>query len=131
MAVATAMVNLRTMGGAIGVQVLGTILVSYLNKNLSPELVLATQGGYSSIMSLPVAEAGMVFDVYTKGLRLIFIVAGPLCVLPFLLVLAIKRERLQITKKGAKTAPTPQQTEQGGEKAKRKRKRRKRTNGNG
>jgi len=100
MAVATATNSfVRTIGGVIGVAVLGAVLNSVLKQQVDPSLLTAALAGYSVIVTLPAAEQASVFNGYVDALQLVFVIGVPVSVLAILFSFGITRKKI------AKKAP--------------------------
>jgi len=108
MAVGTATNSfVRTMGGVIGVTILGAVLNASLKKNLDANLVLAAQGGHAAISALPSAVQTQIYDAYVDALRLVFISSVPVAGLALILSFAITRKKI------AKKTPNAKGAEEG------------------
>ncbi|MEU8133502.1 MDR family MFS transporter [Streptodolium elevatio] len=97
----------RSMGGAVGVGVLGAILSSRLSSGI-PELMAERHvtpppgtdmghllGSPSAIHDLDAPLRGVVLDGFTDGLHTVFLTAAPVTLLGFLAVLAIREVALR------------------------------------
>jgi EmrB/QacA subfamily drug resistance transporter len=91
----------RSMGGTIGVSVLGAVLASRVSELTSEGLATAGVGGSAdgagigSLNELPPAIAGIVRAAYGDATALIFMIAGALAIVTFLAVLAIREVPLR------------------------------------
>jgi len=109
MAVATATNSfVRTMGGVIGVTVMGAILNTVLKQKVSGDLLNIALSGYSAITTLPAAQQSTVFSGYVDALRTVFIAGVPVSGLAVLFSFAITRKALAkrvVPVKGSPTDP--------------------------
>lgn len=87
----------RSMGGAFGVAAFGSILNSGLAKhlaNLAPAGVAidpaAVQGGPEALRSLPPAAHAAVVEAFARSLHSVFLVAVPIALAGFVIVLFLK-----------------------------------------
>lgn len=92
---------LRSMGGVLGVTVFGTIINNQLNNNVDPQYLLAVNGGYSAILSLPPDVSSQIFSVYNDAIKLIFLVCTGIAGVAVFFAAAIKNQKIQ---KGAAAA---------------------------
>jgi EmrB/QacA subfamily drug resistance transporter len=112
----------RSMGGTIGVSVLGAVLASRVSELTSEGLATAGVAvppggaGIGSLNELPPAIAGIVRAAYGDATALIFLIAGSLAIVTLLAVLAIRevplrtetgmeRERAEAVAATERTAP--------------------------
>jgi EmrB/QacA subfamily drug resistance transporter len=91
----------RSMGGTVGVSVLGAVLASRVaeltTRGLAGVAVPPGTGevGIGSLNELPPAVAGVVRAAYGDATALIFLIAGALAIVTFLAVLAIREAPLR------------------------------------
>jgi MFS family permease len=91
---------IRTLGGAVGLTVSGTILNNELRSRLTgvlPEATIALLTASTSelkAVSLSPAEHEMVLNAYMKGIHIIFIIYAPIIGICFLLALLVKDDGL-------------------------------------
>ncbi|MDH6133038.1 EmrB/QacA subfamily drug resistance transporter [Kitasatospora sp. MAA4] len=107
----------RTMGGAMGVSALGALLgtrvTHYLTQNLAAAHIPAAGGNalgggaIPDLHTLPAPLVPLVTDAFGHGVGTVFLVAAPLALASFLVVLAIREVPLRT----AHTAPAPQPAE--------------------
>jgi EmrB/QacA subfamily drug resistance transporter len=114
----------RSMGGTVGVSVLGAVLASRVaeltTRGLAGAAVPPGTGdvGIGSLNELPPAVAGIVRAAYGDATALIFLIAGALAIVTFLAVLAIRevplrtetgleRERAEVHAATGQASPRP------------------------
>jgi predicted permease len=91
----------RSMGGTVGVSVLGAVLASRVaeltTRGLAGVAVPPGTGdvGIGSLNELPPAIAGVVRAAYGDATALIFLIAGALAIVTFLAVMAIREVPLR------------------------------------
>jgi len=84
--VATATVSFsRTMGGVVGVTILGSILNGQLASRLSPQLNQLAKAGYQAIESAGPTVANQILDAYSQSMKILFISAAPVIAIGFFL----------------------------------------------
>jgi EmrB/QacA subfamily drug resistance transporter len=100
-AASSAVTFFRSMGGTVGVSVLGAVLASRVTDLTTHGLtaagvgVSAGEAGIGSLNELPPAIAGIVRAAYGDATALIFLIAGVLAILTFVAVLAIREVPLR------------------------------------
>ncbi|MBB3082972.1 MDR family MFS transporter [Geodermatophilus sabuli] len=89
----------RSLGGTVGVSVLGAVLASRVAGDLSVLGGGAAEGGTTvpDVSSLPPEIAGLVQDAYGNATAELFLIATPLAALALLVVLFIKEKPLKTT----------------------------------
>src|SRR5207244_5506905 len=91
----------RSMGGTVGVSVLGAVLASRVGELTTQGLAVAGitapagGAGIGSLNELPDAIAGIVRAAYGDATALIFLIAGVLAIITVLAVLAIREVPLR------------------------------------
>jgi hypothetical protein len=98
---------LRSMGGAFGVALLGTVLSNRLAANLaellpggklppgvSPDTL---KGSPAAILSLPEAVRGPVIDAFARSIDTVFLVGVPIAIIGFAITLLLREVPLRST----------------------------------
>ncbi|WP_457030324.1 MDR family MFS transporter [Kitasatospora sp. P5_F3] len=97
----------RTMGGAMGVSALGALLSHQVTRHLTDSLAAAhlptaaAGGGIPDLKTLPAQVVPMVTDAFGHGVATVFLIAAPLALLAFLVVLLIREVPLRTTQDDA------------------------------